>query len=112
MDLNEIISTYGLFLAYILLAVAALAAVVLPLISALNNPKSLLKTLGAVVVLLIVFGIAYSISGGEVLESYQKHGVNTAGASKFVGGTLFTLYALIIFAIIAIVVTEIKKAFN
>jgi hypothetical protein len=112
MEINEIISEYGLYASYILLAVAVLAAIILPLISALNDPKSLLKTLGGVAVLVLIFFVAYSISGGEVLPSYEKQGLHTSGASKFVGGTLFTMYSLIIIALIAIVVTEVKKAFK
>jgi hypothetical protein len=112
MEINEIISEYGLYASYILLAVAALAAIVLPLINALNNPKSLLKTLGGVVLLVVLFFIAFSISGSEVLPSYEKQGLHTAGASKFVGGTLITMYSLIIIALVAIVITEVKKAFK
>jgi hypothetical protein len=112
MEVNEIISEYGLYATYILLAVAVLAAIVLPLINALNNPKSLLKTLGGVVILVVIFFIAFSISGSEVLPSYERQGLHTAGASRFVGGTLITMYSLIIIALIAIVITEVKKAFK
>lgn len=112
MDFSEIITEYGLYLAYILMAVAVLSAIILPFLNALTNPKALLRTLGGVVILAAVFVIAYAVSSGEVLRDYEEMGVRTAGASKFVGGTLLTTYFLFIFAIIAIAVSEIRNVFK
>ncbi len=112
MNFSDIISSWGLILAYILIAVALLAAIVLPLLNSLSNPKSLLKTLGGVVLLVVLFFIAYAISGGEVLPTYVEQGVTTSGTSKFVGGVLITMYILIVFALLAIAITEIKKVFK
>ncbi|EIM73034.1 hypothetical protein A3SI_18664 [Nitritalea halalkaliphila LW7] len=100
-----------LYTADLLIIVGALLAVVMPLIKSLDNPQSLVKTLVGVVALLVVFFISYSISDGEVLPKYQAEPFNvTEGIAKFVGGTLYTVYALFIVAIAGIVVTEITKA--
>ncbi|GHB34876.1 hypothetical protein [Mongoliitalea lutea] len=100
-----------LYVADILVIAGVIFAVVLPLIKSLDNPGSLLKTGVGVVALLVIFFIAYSMSGDEVAAKYAADPFNlTPGMSKFVGGTLLTTYALFIIAIIGIVITEINKA--
>jgi len=101
----------AILVSYGLLGLAVLAAIVLPLINSLGNPKSLLKGLLGVVFILILYGIAYAISGNEVTASYTKFGVD-AGLSKFVGASLTTMYLLVIISIVGIVFTEIAKIFK
>jgi hypothetical protein len=97
--------------AYALLGLAALAAIVLPLINAIGNPKTLLKGAAGLVVILLVFGIGYSIAGAEVTATYSKFGID-AGLSKYVGGIISTTYILVVIALIGIVYTEISKIFS
>jgi NADH:ubiquinone oxidoreductase subunit 6 (subunit J) len=100
-----------IYVAEILIVVGAVIAVVMPLIKSLDNPGSLVKTAVGVAILVVVFFIAYSISDGEVLPKYAAEPFNlTPGMSKFVGGSLITIYALFIFAIFGIILTEINKA--
>lgn len=98
----------ALYAAYILTIVAAIAAVVLPLIQSLSDPSSLAKSGVGLVALLVVFGLGYALSGNEVLPSYVEFGVD-AGLSKFIGGSLTMMYILTIVAIVGIVFTEISK---
>ncbi len=101
----------GLYLTYILIGIAVIAVVVLPLIKALDNPKTLVSTAIGLGVLLVVFFISYFISGNEVLTTYTAQNVG-AGISKFVGGLLITMYLLFAAAIVSIIYTEVSKAFN
>lgn len=101
----------GLYISYALIVVAAIAAVVLPMIQSAGDPKSLLKSGVGLLGILVVFGIAYAISGNEVLPMYTNFGVGEAG-SKLIGGGLITVYLLAIIAILAIVYTEVKSIFN
>lgn len=110
--MEEFIVEYGLWAAYILLGVAALLAIVLPLVSLISSPRSLLMTLGGVVVLALIFLVSYAISNGEVKPEYISLGVGSPTASKLVGGALIMMYALGIIAILTIVVTELKNAFK
>jgi uncharacterized membrane protein YjfL (UPF0719 family) len=100
-----------IYVAEIMIIVGALIAIVMPLIKSLDNPGSLLKTAIGVAILVVVFFIAYSISDGDVLPKYAAEPFNlTPGMSKFVGGSLITVYGLFIIAILGIVLTEINKA--
>ena len=104
----DFLTDYGLIGAYILMAVALVSAIVLPLINAISNPKSLLLGLIGLVSLGIIFLIGYSISGSEATEAYATSGVGS-GESKVIGGLLITMYILIGVAIIGIIFTEVSK---
>lgn len=107
MDITDI----SLYLSYILVLVGIILAVVMPLIKSLDDPKSLGKTLAAVVGLVVIFFIAYSISDGDVLPKFAAEPFNlTETTSKMVGGALMTVYVLFFIALAGIVVTEITKA--
>lgn len=100
-----------IYVAEILIVVGAILAVAMPLIKSLGDPGSLVKSGVAVVILAVVFFIAYSISDGDVLPRFAADPFNlTPEMSKFVGGSLLTTYALFIVAVVGIVLTEINKA--
>jgi FtsH-binding integral membrane protein len=99
----------ALYITYVLIIFGAAAAVLLPFIQSLSNPKALAKTGIGIVALVVVFFIAYSISGAEVTPTYVERGVD-ANLSKTVGGMLTMMYILLFGAVIGIVVTEISKA--
>ena len=110
--MDQFVSTYGLYAAYILIGIALVAAIVLPLIQSFSNPRALLGTLVGVVAIAILFFIGYTIAGNEVLPVYVKNNVTSEVTSKMVGGALITMYILILLALVSIVFTEISKIFN
>ena len=93
---------------YILVGVALIAAIILPLINALDDLSSLAMSGVGILILLVIFGIAYAISGDEVTAVYTKYNVD-AGLSKFVGGSIIMMYLLTTVALVGIVYTEISK---
>lgn len=97
-----------IIVAYALLGLAVLAVIILPIINAIGNPKSLVSGAIGLVFLLVVFGIGYSIAGSEVTATYAKFGID-AGLSKYVGGIISTTYILVLIALIGIIYTEISK---
>ncbi|MBL7871652.1 MAG: hypothetical protein JNM78_08585 [Cyclobacteriaceae bacterium] len=99
----------GLYAGYAFLIVAVAAAIVLPLINALKSPSGLLKSLAAAGTLVVVFVIAYVLSGDEVSTRAAASGVN-AGASKFIGAGLIMFYIILVVAAIGVVFSEINKA--
>lgn len=107
----EFISNYGLYAAYVLIILGILLAIVLPLISAFSNPRSLVGGAVGIVAIVVVFFIGWSLSGNEVLPTYTDNNI-TEASSKFIGGALITMYILISLAIIAIVFSEISKIFR
>lgn len=104
-------STYGLYAAYILTGLAILLTIILPLISAISNPRTLLGTVVGLVGIAIVFFIGYSLSSNEVTPVYTRFGI-TESSSKLIGGALITMYILVIVALVSIVFTEVTKIFK
>lgn len=100
-----------LYASYALIIIGIIMAIGMPLINSLDNPRSLIKTVGGVVVLAIIFFITYSIADGDVLPKFAGEPFNiTETSSKVVGGILLTTYILFAIAFVGIVVTEITKA--
>jgi NADH:ubiquinone oxidoreductase subunit 6 (subunit J) len=91
-----------------LIFICAIAAIVLPLIQSAGDPKALLKSGVGVLAIVVVFGIAYMLSGNEVTEQYRQFGV-LEGGSKVIGGGIITVYLLFFIALAAIVYTEIMS---
>lgn len=100
-----------LLVSYGLLVLAAIAAIILPLINAIGNPKSLIKGLAGVLLIVVVFGISYSLSGSEVTATYMKFGINE-GLSQFIGASIITVYILLVVSIAGIIITEVSKIFS
>lgn len=100
-----------LYLGYTLVIIAALGAIVLPLINALGNPSGLLKSGLGIVAIVVIYFIAYAISGAEVTAEYAERGVGPE-LSKAVGGTLIMAYILLGISILGIVFTEFSKIFK
>lgn len=101
----------ALMITYVLIGIALVAVIVLPLIKAIDDPKTLVGTAIGLGVLVVIFGISYAIAGDEVLPRYVTQNVGP-GISKFVGGLLTTMYLLFGAAIVGILYTEVSKAFK
>ena len=100
-----------IYMAYALLGIAIVVAIIMPLINSLSNPRSLLKGLLGVAFLLIVYGIAYAVSQAEVTSVYMKFGVD-ANLSKVVGASLISMYILLGLSILGILFSEVYKIVN
>jgi len=101
----------ALYLSYGLIIVAALGAIVLPLINSFSDPGSLIKTGAGIGALLVVFFVAYAMAGSEVTPLYSIHGVD-ATLSRIVGAALITMYILFIITVVSIIFTEVSKLFR
>ena len=102
---------FMLYLGYGLIGLATLSAIVLPLIGAFNDPKSLAKSGIGVAALLVVFFLGYLMSGNEVTAVYSQFGVD-ASLSKTIGGAVTMMYLMLIIVTGAIVYSEISKLFR
>ncbi|MDH5396897.1 MAG: hypothetical protein OEX02_02035 [Cyclobacteriaceae bacterium] len=100
----------GLWAAMILVVVASATAVIMPVINSLDNPKSLLYSLGGLVLIGLIFLIGYGIASDEVTAKYISYDVTTPTMSKLIGGGLETTYMLLTIACIGIVFSEVYKA--
>ena len=95
----------GLIIAYILIGLCALTAIVLPLIQAVGNPQSLKKIGISVGALVVVFVVCYFLAG----ESTYGNNDVTASTSKRSGAGILMFYVLLAGAVVSIVYTEISK---
>ena len=99
----------GITVALVMVGLAAVLAIVLPLIKSLGEPKILLKSLIGIGLILVVFLIGWAIAGDEVTAKYASAGINET-SSKLVGGALTTMYILFVLAVIGVVFSEFNKA--
>jgi uncharacterized membrane protein YvlD (DUF360 family) len=92
----------GLIGSYILIVLCALAAIIIPLIQSFSDPKSLIKSGLATVVMVVVFFICYALADGNAEGTDET-------TSKYVGAGILTTYVFFFVAIGGIVYSEISK---
>ncbi len=100
-----------LYLGYTLVIISAVAAILLPLINSLGDPKGLLKSGLGVLAIVVIYFIAYAFSGAEVTQAYADKGVGPE-LSKAVGGFLIMAYILLGVSVLGILFTELNKIFK
>lgn len=98
---------FGLYLTYFMIAIAAAAAVVFPVIFLVQDPKKAKGSLFGVIGLAVVFGISYAISGNELYIGLQDPTV-----SKLVGGGIIMFYLMFVVSILIAVYSEIARIFK
>jgi hypothetical protein len=101
---------FGLYFFYFLLGVAVLSALVFPIINAIKTPKALLRSLAGVLILLVLFGIAYMLSSDEV--SAKNAVFVTSSGSRMISAGLILFYITLILSAVLVVYSEITKAFK
>lgn len=98
---------------YTLFGIAALVAMIFPIIRLFTRPKQAMKSfIGLAGVVLLVF-VAYAMSDGTPLKLIGYTGLdNVPSMLKFSDTIIFTMYFLFGGAILAIVGTEIYRRVN
>ena len=110
--MEQMIVNVGIIVAYVLIVIGIVTAIVFPLINAMSEPKTLVKSGIGVLAVLIVFGIGYALSDSSLTAKFIQSGVETENLSKVIGGALTMVYLLMGVAIIGIVYTEFSKVFK
>ncbi len=100
----------GLYLGYLLMFAAIIAAVLFPVIHAIKNPKEIAKSGMSLLALAVVFGLSYALAGSEITPKYEALGVNTEFSSKMIGAGLTMFYFALVIAIGGLIYSEISKA--
>lgn len=101
--------TTNMFLgwALVLLCVCAVAAVAFPVVNMVANPKSAVKTIIALVVVAVIFGISYAMSSGA-LDSMAPTLVESDESTRLWSGAgLNALYITLTLTIVAVIASEI-----
>jgi steroid 5-alpha reductase family enzyme len=104
----DFMTNYGIIIAYILLAVAVLTAVVFPIIQLAKNPKGAKGALVGIGALVVVVAISFVLSSDDNPSKIEI----TAEAAKQVDTGLFAFYILAIVAVGALVYSEVAKLFK
>ncbi|MCK9324377.1 MAG: hypothetical protein M0P69_02680 [Bacteroidales bacterium] len=95
---------------YILLGIAILAAVGIPLVGMITNPKRGLKTLISVVILGVILFAAYQLGSGEELELAGYSGPdNIYSRLKLTDMVIFSVYALLGVSILSLLYSSVSK---
>jgi hypothetical protein len=106
--MGDFMANYGIVLTYILLAIAALAALVFPIKHMIEHPKKAKQVLVGLGVLIAVYILSNLLASNEVTEHYAKFGV-TENVSKQVGTGLIAFYILAVGAVASAVYAEVAK---
>ncbi|MEX0811839.1 MAG: hypothetical protein WD048_06455 [Chitinophagales bacterium] len=102
----------GLYLAYALIGIAALASFIFPLVYVARNIGDAKKSLLGVGVLLLVLGLTYAFSSGEFyFKGIEKFDMTESGIKRVSAG-LNSFYVLVVIAIVAVIYSEVSSIFK
>jgi hypothetical protein len=108
--MEQVVVNVGLIVAYILVGLGIVLAIVFPLINAISQPKLLVKAGIGLAGVIVIFGLGYALSDSATSTRFIQYGVDTPMLSQGIGGALIMVYLLMGIAIVGIVVTEFSKA--
>ncbi|MCS6973869.1 MAG: hypothetical protein N2044_03080 [Cyclobacteriaceae bacterium] len=99
----------GLYIGYILLLIAVIAAIGLPLLNSVKSPGELKKPLLALLLMVALFAVSYALSGSDVTPEQAAKGI-TESTSKLVGAGLTMFYLISGIAVLGLIYSEVNKA--
>lgn len=100
------------WVAYIAFFLAVVLAILFPIIQIIGNPKAAIRTLLGVVVLVILWFVAYALSDNTFSASELETMGTTADISKIVGAGLIYTYFVFAMAIVAVFYANIASIFK
>lgn len=109
LTLFETICNYGIYLAYLLIGIAALGLLVGVVIAVAQNWKEggYFAVIG-VVAILVFFGIGWALSSDDVSQSLIDRGFGDPATYKKSGAGLITFYIMAILAVVLVIVDMVK----
>jgi hypothetical protein len=105
--LIESLISPGLILCYVFFLIAVVASIGMPVIYAFKHPAGLMKALIGVVGLVVLFGVAYFLSGSEVSPKAVSMGVD-ASSSRMIGAGMIMFYIILTGSAILAIYSLIK----
>lgn len=95
---------------FLLMGIAAIVAVVFAIVGMAKDIKKASRSLISIAVLALIFGIGMGIASDETYKMGES--VVASNVSQRSEAGLITFYVMIILAVVAIIYTEISKAFK
>ena len=102
---------FGFYLFYALLIIAVGLTIVFPIIHMLREPSMLLRSAIGLGVVVVLFVISYALADSEVNLKAAALGV-TPTSSKLIGAGLILFYISLVLSVLALIYSEISKAFK
>ncbi|MFH1001086.1 MAG: hypothetical protein V1783_09625 [Bacteroidota bacterium] len=99
-------------LAYIAFGLSLLFAILFPVLQIIANPKAAVRTLIVFVFLVVLWFVAYSLSGNSFSQLELEKMNTTAEVSKMVGAGLIYTYFIFGMAVVAIIYASISNFFK
>jgi len=106
--MSETIINIGLFVTYVLVALAVVSTLFFGLLQIVRNFGKAKGALIGMVVLVAIVLISFALSTGEPYPDFQVGAL----ASRWIGAGITTTFILVVLASAAAVFTEIRKLFN
>ena len=101
----------GIYITYILFAIAIIALIFFPLYFMITNFKKAKSGLLGILGLAVIFVISYLVAPADQGVFYENFGIGP-GMSKLIGGGLIITYIMFVCVIIASFYNEIAKWFK
>lgn len=113
-SLEEPIITKGILnWAYVLFAIAAVAAILFPVVYMVMHPQNAKKAGIAILGLAVVIFVAYSLASDEIMTFVDYQGSdNNPETLKLAGTGIISMYLLLGAAVLSIIYVEIAKLFK
>ncbi|MHB1279404.1 MAG: hypothetical protein ACYC1Q_13530 [Bacteroidia bacterium] len=105
-------ASFGITVTFALSILTIGAAIVFPILYMISHPKSAIRALIGIVLMLVLFGIGYALSGNEITLVYEKVGFTSQALSKIIGGSLMMMYMMIAAVIAVTVYAEVRSMFK
>lgn len=101
----------GFYICYALLFIAIAAMVVFPVIHMLREPSLLLRSAIGIGVVVVLFVLSYALADSEVNLKAAAVGI-TPTTSKLIGAGLIMFYITLVLSALALIYSEVSKAFK
>ena len=104
---------------FVLIAIAAIAAIGFPIVNMITNPAGSKKALISVAVIAVVIAVSYAMANGDILIFpgykeffYDDISMDPHKFSRYVGTGLWTMYILGAISVLSMVYVEVAKFFK
>ena len=108
--MSDFIVAFVIPLAYIALAIAAVGAVVFPLIQMVQDLKKAKSAFIGVGIIVVVFLICYFASDGTEFSIGSAH--VSGGNMQMIEASLYTFYVLLVGSVVAILYSTVSRYFK
>ena len=108
--MEDFLISYVIPLAYIALGIAALGAIVFPLIQMFSDLKKAIATFVSIGIVIAIFLVCYALSANE---AYTVKDVTVpAGQMKFIEAGIYMFYLLLAGSCLAILYSSVSRYFK